>query len=135
MALRIGHARRATVELVVLSGVALLLLAYCFVSPEAGAPAGGISRERAIAVAMNQAYSMSRSQVLDATPGPLSEFGHDAKSSPDRWVWAVTFEGSFEPPSCGPYRPGPPAPCPIRQHHYQVIVDYFTGQFIMVSLF
>ena len=133
MAVRIGRAHRATIDMVVLAGTALLLAADCFISPEAGAPAGGISRDEAIATAMRQGFPVTRSEVADATPGPLWEFGHDVTSSPDRWVWAVTFKGSFEPPSCGPYRPGPPAPCLVRQSHFQVILDYFTGKLVIAS--
>jgi hypothetical protein len=124
--------------LLVLAAAVVLVATIRFGILEAAAPAppvGGISKDQTIAVAMRQVHSTSGSQVRSAEPGQLSKFGHDALSSPNRWVWAVTFNGKFELGSCGPYVAPPARPhCPQPEHTYMVILDYFTGDFIMASL-
>jgi hypothetical protein len=134
----VSTTRRAVLALLALTAAVVLIatiregiLEFATPSP----PVGGISKPEAIAIATHQAYPTSTSQVRSAVPGPLWKFGHDVRSSPNRWVWAVTFDGSFQPPSCGPYVPPPAKPrCPLPEHTYVVILDYFTGDFIMASL-
>ncbi len=105
---------------------------------EAGLPVGGLSRNQAIAIADRQVYSEPGKQVRWAVPGPFGLFrdhATDAVSPPARLVWAVAFSGTFPPPSCGPFNPnGNPPHCPPPDHTETIILDYFTGQFIMGSL-
>jgi len=130
-----SRARRAAIGLLVLLSIVVLIATASFGALEAGVPIGGISRDQAIAIAARQGFVASGSQVGSALPGPLGMFGTDVSSSPYRLVWAVTFRGMFQAPSCGPYVPPPGKQhCPSPDHNATVILDYFTGDFVMGSI-
>ena len=106
-------------------------------TPETPLPPGGISRDQAIRMASHQAMvqSTTPTKVSWARAGPLSQFGRDPYSSPNRLVWAVDLSGTFPRPSCGAYNPNGPTHCEAQARHATVILDYFSGAFVTGSLY
>jgi hypothetical protein len=92
-------------------------------------PSGGISKERAIALAEPhksltttfKSAEAGRFRDLNKNPNIGPGFGIE----PDKWVWAVTYEGDMticspSPGACESPRPGT----------LTVFLDYFTGDFL-----
>jgi hypothetical protein len=118
----------------VLLGVLLLILLLGILL---GPPYGGLSQAAAEKIAMANTYSTTPAHVTIARPGHFSEFANGSQAvAPDRWVWAISFSGTFPPASCGPkpIQPGLTAKCPAPQHSELVLIDYFNGDFISASV-
>lgn len=115
---------------VIAIGLAVAWLAI----PQTKLPAGGISRDHAIGIAARQIPSDPPATVQLASAGPMWKFAADAQTSPNRFVWAVNFKGTYGR-SCGPHNPNSPQPrhC-APATNLTVILDYFDGSFIMASL-
>jgi hypothetical protein len=106
---------------------AVLLAAAC-----GGTAAAGIPRQRAVALAQTRAQQLSRTPVtlVSAASGTLRSFEpHSLPAKADEEVWAVTFDGTFPPVSCGPA--APPHPCPSPNASMTVLLDRGTGAFVM----
>ena len=68
-----------------------------------------------------------RSGVLGNLKGPHAPIAWND----DDLVWAVTFEGAFPVPSCGPLLAADnPHPCPLFAPSMIVMVDYHDGHFV-----
>jgi hypothetical protein len=93
---------------------------------------GGLTRDQAVASA-HRAYPFDA--VIDATTGPIDRFEPGQARFPgDHLVWAVVVRGTFQG-ACGP-GPAPgttPRPCPPPAKRATVVVDYFSGEFIVAS--
>lgn len=102
----------------------LMLMTAC------GASGPGIARQEAVASARVAAQKVSSTPVIlvRAASGPLSAF-KTGTPSPHRMVWAVTFDGTFGPPSCGPAGL-PPHPCPGSVHTVRIFLDDASGAFL-----
>jgi len=100
-------------------------------------PAGGLTSDRAGAMAEPMAQSMSATPVVvvSAKPGQYRDFrGGGLATDANRWVWAVAFNGTF-------HSSGGPVPAPGQthsplpdDHSVVVILDYRTGEFIQASI-
>lgn len=81
----------------------------------------------------------SRAQELSSTPvsfvsaasGQLGNL-ETGSSDPNHQVWAVTFDGTFTSPSCGPSGPAPSS-CPSPNGSLRVFLDYASGAFVMAE--
>ena len=84
-------------------------------------------------MATTRAEGLSSAPVMfvSAASGRLGDFETGA-SDPDHQVWAVTFHGTFMPPSCGPAGP-PPHPCPSPNTSLRMFLDYASGAFVMAE--
>jgi hypothetical protein len=91
-----------------------------------------LTREQAVAAARS---AFQFDGVIDATVGPIDRFDPGQAQFPgDHLVWAVVVSGTFQG-SCGP-APAPgttPRPCPPPAKRATVVVDYFTGEFIVAT--
>jgi hypothetical protein len=98
-----------------------------------GTAEGGLTKEQAVTAATSQAQGLSETTVtfVSAASGRLEDFDAGA-SGPNHRVWAVTFQGVFRPPSCGPAA-APPHPCPSPNTSLRMFVDYSTGNFVMAE--
>ena len=99
-----------------------------------GASVGGLSRTNAIAMASGDLNSTTPTQVRQTVPGPFWFFRDGATDSISpgyRLVWAVTFNGTFEGSCGGAPPPGTTRQCPPPNHTKTVILDYFSGAFVM----
>jgi hypothetical protein len=100
-------------------------------------PAGGLTSDRAGAMAEPMAQSMSATPVVfvSAKPGQYRDFrGGGLATDANRWVWAVAFNGTFHSsggPASAPGQTRSPLP---DDHSVIVILDYRTGQFIQASI-
>lgn len=94
-----------------------------------GGSAHGLTEQQAVMMAATSAQGMSSSPVtfVSATSGRLGTF-ETGDFDPDHQVWAVTFRGTFPPPSCGPA--GPPHPCPSPNISVGIFLDYASGAFV-----
>lgn len=133
--------RAATVAFASILAFALVLAgAVAFLRPFNGPsapgsdqpPAGGVSREQAVAAA--RANYPDATGVVGATVGRVRDFAATVNPG-DRWVWAVVVSGSF-PFSCGPALPSGESgathgPCPAPATTRTVLVDYLTGGFVV----
>jgi hypothetical protein len=97
-------------------------------------PAGGISASDAADLA--RSHVMDGATFVSAAAGAYGDVftmppaGGVNIETPDRVVWAVAFGADFE--ICPPNG----APCwSPRPGHIQVILDYFTGEFLSSSAF
>jgi hypothetical protein len=94
-------------------------------------PPGGISRDRAIAIAV--AYmGTTANHVESAVFGTFSQFaagvstsysapdGTQINSSPNELVWAVTVSGTWQTPCPAPGNCGP-------AHHEKLLLDFRSG--------
>jgi hypothetical protein len=119
-------------------GVVILIVVACLIALELGLPIGGLSRDQAIRAASRQIASTTPASVRMAIPGPLIllRAGEvDAVSPSYRMVWAITFNGTYEPASCGPFSiTGSTQRCPPSDHTATVYVDYVNGTFIMATI-
>jgi hypothetical protein len=97
-----------------------------------GSPAGGLPRQKAVTSARTVAQGVSSTPVtfVSAASGRLDDF-ETGTPNPRRQVWAVTFDGTFQPPSCGPA--GLPHPCPSPASSIRVFLDYTSGTFVMAE--
>ncbi len=131
---RVVYVGVAAAAVVILLAIAVGVFSH---ATETSLPPGGISRDQAIRMASHQgmAQSTTPTEVSWAKAGPLSQFGRDPYSAPNRLVWAITFTGSFRWASCGPYNPNGPTRCPLPARHATVILDYFSGAFVTGSLY
>jgi hypothetical protein len=82
------------------------------------------------------AQTMSTTPVsfVSATSGSFSSFqptAEPAVSDPNRMVWAVVFQGTFQG-SCGPSSSSP-HPCPAPNTTIRVLLDHASGAFIMAA--
>lgn len=115
-----------------------LLIGLCLMALEVGLPLGGLTRDQATSVAVHQLTSTTPASAQLAVPGPLVLFrdGAGAAAAPKyRMVWAITFSGTFPPASCGPPPPPGEQPhCPPPNHTETVVIDYFSGEFIMAEI-
>jgi hypothetical protein len=97
---------------------------------------GGLSQHQAAVRATKFAQQMSTTPVtfVAATSGHLGDFGVDYPS-PDTAVWAVTFDGTFPPASCGPaVLPGQsPHVCPAGNTTARVYLNYISGALILMG--
>ena len=117
---------------------AILLIAVAAVTIRQtviGPPFGGVSRDRAIAVA--RSFEPGVGNVLQATAGRCDELepnGHIAACTHAHWVWAVDFSGTWYPSGGGAPMPGQAARAPLPPHHsMRVFVDYMTGTAIFAG--
>src|ERR1019366_1715696 len=99
-----------------------------------GSAPAGLSQGQAVTAAKATAQTMSSTPVsfVSATSGSFSNFDPQAGtavSDPNRIVWAVVFQGTFQG-SCGPSSPSP-HPCPAPNMTVRVVLDYASGAFIM----
>jgi hypothetical protein len=90
-----------------------------------------------VAAAKVTAQTMSTTPVsfVSATSGSFSSFEptpEPAVSDPNRMVWAVVFQGTFQG-SCGPSGPLPSS-CPAPNTTIRVLLDHASGAFIMATL-
>lgn len=96
--------------------VGILIAGAGLITLELGLPLGGLSRDQAILAASRQITSTTPARVQMAIPGPfilLRRGQVDAVSPADRLVWAIAFNGTYAPASCGPFRPpGTNQQCP-----------------------
>src|SRR5437588_7166389 len=101
---RVVYVGVAAAAVVILLAIAVGVFSH---ATETALPPGGISRDQAIRMASHQAMvqSTTPTEVSWAKAGPLSQFGRDPYSSPNRLVWAVDLSGTFPRPSCGAYNP------------------------------
>lgn len=96
----------------------------------------GLSQGQAVTAAKATAQTMSGTPVsfVSATSGSFSNFeptAETAVSDPNRLVWAVVFQGTFQG-SCGPSSSSP-HPCPAPNTTIRVVLDYASGAFIMAA--
>ena len=107
-----------------LSLAVLVLMTAC------GGSLRGIPRQKAVALARVRAQQVSSTPVslVRAASGPSGAF-QTGTPRPQRMVWAVTFSGTFTPPSCGPAG-SPPHTCPLSVHTVRIFVDAASGAFI-----
>lgn len=104
-------------------------------------PSGGISRDQAIALA--SPHVADPTTFISAVAERYRDTGFaipglgDTSIAPDRWVWAIVFEGPVglvvPPPYPTPaptssVSPEPPASMPTAVT--TVLIDYFTGDFL-----
>lgn len=122
--------RRVTISVVraiVLAGLtAALLAAGC-----SSDPAADLSAQQAVSAARRTAQRLTTTPLtlISARSGDFREFDPNAGpavSAPDRRVWAVVFQGTFPPASCGP----PGGRCPAPNSTMRVIIDAASGAFI-----
>ena len=101
-------------------------------------PRGGLTFAGAIAAAEREGRNLSAAVSVESLEaGHVEEFGSLSGSPPTRWVWSVVLRGTFGPPSCGalPF-PGSHAACtpPPPATSARLILDYFTGAFLVASI-
>ena len=101
-----------------------------------GSVPAGLSQGQAVTAAKATAQTMSSTPVsfVSAMSGSFSNFeptAEPAVSDPNRMVWAVVFQGTFQG-SCGPSSSSP-HPCPAPNTTIRVVVDYASGAFIMAA--
>ena len=106
----------------------------------AASPApGGLTCERAIDLASQ--YVDSTAHLVSANFGPRISVDpqpsngppREALSSPDRLVWAITYDTSTvvcAPPAASPLA----SPCWPQPGPLIIILDYYTGAFIFVGI-
>jgi hypothetical protein len=115
-----------------------LLMGLCLVTLKLGLPLGGLTRDQATSAAAHRLSSTTSTSAQWAVPGPLVFFrdgAGDAAAPKYRLVWAITFSGTFPPASCGPApSPGQQPRCPSPNHTETVVIDYFSGEFIMAEI-
>jgi len=94
--------------------------------------AHGLTQQQAVTMATTQARGVSSAPVtfISAASGRLGAFDTNAVD-PGHQVWAVTFDGTFKPPSCGPA--GPPHPCPSQNTSLRMFLDYVSGAFVIAE--
>ena len=129
--------RRRVVIWLVLGISLLFVLAMLVVVRPLGPPDGGLSESEAVKIARSNTYSTTPAHVTIARPAHFSEFANGSQTvAPDKWVWAISFTGTFPPASCGPkpLQPGQNAQYPQPQHSELVLIDYFNGDFISASV-
>jgi hypothetical protein len=101
-------------------------------SPSSGPlPSGGLTQAEADAAAM--AARPDATGVVSAKVGRMRDFDTGQQVWPgDQWVWAVVVSGTF-PFSCGPApETGQThAPCPPPAKTQTVLLDYWTGKFLL----
>lgn len=106
----------------------------CGGSPHAlsGGLAHGLTKQQAVTMATTQVRGLSSAPVtfVSAASGSLGDFESGAVD-PNHHVWAVTFQGTFRPPSCGPA--GPPHPCPSPNTTLRMFLDYASGAFVIAE--
>ena len=88
-------------------------------------PSGGISRDRAIAIAI-EAMHVSADDVESAVVGKIASFSPNLAAYGDKLVWAVTVRGTFYHPCPAPGNCGP-------AHHQTAFLDYYTGETLVFS--
>lgn len=119
-------------------GVVIVTLAACLIALELGMPLGGLSKDQAVRAASRQIPSTTPARLQMAIPGPLILLRggqSDAVSPAYRLVWVITFKGTYDPASCGPFpESGSPPQCPSPDHTATVYVDYVNGGFIMATI-
>jgi hypothetical protein len=105
----------------VIFSAALAMTACGTTAAPASPPAGGLTPDRAVAMAQPAAQSLSTTPVafLSQKSGDYNLFrGADIPPSTGKWVWTVVFSGTFTQGSSP------------DQHSIAVIIDYKTGEFI-----
>ena len=92
--------------------------------PIGDAPAGGLSREKAVAAAMRAANPHAGAlHVLEARATQIWVVYPDREPyAADEWVWAIKLEGAFAV-GCG-------QACTDKASTELVVIDYVTGAFI-----
>ena len=96
-------------------------------------PPGGLSRSTAVAKAEGYlaANASNTATVRSATAGQYAAVGGGgAGVAADRWVWAIVFDGSFQPAACSPPGESSPMPCGRPASTELVVVDYLDGTFL-----
>ena len=97
-------------------------------------PSGGISRDRAVAIALAAEHTTA-DHLESALVGKFAQFAPDQSTShtndagtftstPDELVWAVTLGGEFIHPCtcCGTCAPA---------HHETLLIDYYSGEIML----
>lgn len=106
-------------------------------APTATPPPGGLTSGAAIAQAQQHAEPHDGAlAVVSATPGEFRSLGGGIVMkdvAPDRWVWAVTFSGSFRAPCGTPVAGAPGCSSGAVVTHETVVIDYLTGALIVAS--
>lgn len=124
VAVGMSNARQAVVAGLVLAALGLAACAPA-PSPAPSAPNGGLDRAQAIARAMPAvADSTTPVTVLRAEAVRYRDVvaGVEAAAA-DRWVWSVTFRGTFPALHC----PSGQATC-VGTTSRQLVLDYVTGE-------
>jgi hypothetical protein len=100
---------------------------------ESPPPSGGITKARAVRVALS---NMQGRSVLLAAVRPIGEVVEQLGDiPPDTLVWVVVLEGTFPPGSCGAFSlAATPHPCPPPAHTAVVFVEYKTGRALMEEI-
>jgi hypothetical protein len=116
--------------------IVCLAAAAAIVCSCGGSVPAGLDQGQAVTAAKATAQTMSSTPVsfVSATSGSFSNFeptAEPAVSDPNRMVWAVVFQGTFQG-SCGPSSSSPTT-CPAPNTTIRVVVDYASGAFIMAA--
>lgn len=111
--------------------VVLLLAACTGSSRTVEPPPGGISRSRAVELALREAGHVSdtRPKFVSAEVGRIGNLAPwvgPGIAPSSEWVWSVEVSGTFTG-TCGP--PGN-SPCPGPNHSALVFLDYMTGRWL-----
>ena len=117
--------------------VGLLLAVAACSAPSATAPPGGMVEARAIDAARQLLDPHDGSlEVASATAGPFRLLGGGVVLhgvSPDRWVWAIAFTGSFRGPCPTILAIQPPDSCGTALGHETVVIDYQSGTLLVAE--
>jgi hypothetical protein len=110
--------------------------AFLSLASACGGLSGGLGEQQAVAKAATTAQQMSSTRVtfVSAASGHLGDFETGTvHPNPNTEVWAVTFDGTFPPVSCGPAPlPGqPPHACPPGNTSTRIFLNYKSGAFLM----
>lgn len=110
-----------------------LLVAASALVCACGGSAHGLTKQQAVTMATSRAQELSSTPVsfVSAASGQLGNL-ETGSSDPDHQVRAVTFDGTFTPPSCGPSGPAPSS-CPSPNGSLRVFLDYTSGAFVMAE--
>lgn len=132
--------RRLAPLLVVLALLAVACSTAPTPSPTSTPPPGGLTSDQAAAAARQHVDPHDGELAVDSTTaGEFGSLGGGIvmKDVPaDRWVWAVTFAGSFRASCSNASAGSSPAPgCSgATLGHETVVIDYLTGSLIVASL-
>jgi hypothetical protein len=116
--------------------LSLMAAAALSVVSACGSLSGGLTEQQAVSKATTQAQQMSSTRVtfVSAASGHLGDFETGAVSpNPETEVWAVTFDGTFPPVSCGPapLSGQPSHGCPPGNTSTRIFLNYKSGAFVM----
>jgi hypothetical protein len=126
-----GHSKSVKRQFLRLGPVATMILAASALICACGGSADGLTKQQAVTMATTRAQQLSSVPVtfVSAASGRLGGFD-TGDSNPDQQVWAVTFDGTFMPPSCGPSGPTPQQ-CLSPNGSLRIFLDYSSGAFVI----